>query len=224
MLKHFVTLFVAALSSLALVSSAGADVVIAPVSVTSPQGSPGGGYDLGNLINQSGMSSPYVSGVTEFVSYTSTATQTEDGSDIPSGFTDQSGRFPQSIVFTFQAQTLINGIAIWATDNGGSITQFSLVDAANNVILGLTNANPGNGTGTNPAQDFFFAPFVTSSVTMLIFNTAIGTDAEPGLGQVAFEATPVTDFLVPEASSLAVVAAALVSFFAFGFARRHVGA
>lgn len=191
--------------------TAQAGTIIDPATVSSPQGDFGGNYALVNLINQSGLSAAYVSGVTDFTSYTASTTHSENRANVPSGFTNQYGNFPQSITFTLPGSETIDAISLWATNNPGSITQFALYDAANNQLLGPTNAAAGNG-GANPAQDFYFTADTTTSLTLIVLNTAFGTSADPGLGQVAFEAVD-----APEPASLALLGAGLAS---LGFARR----
>jgi hypothetical protein len=202
----------AALSAVvAFASTARADVIIAPTSVSSPSGSFPGPYALVNLINQSGLSATYTSGVTDFTSYTSTTVHTADGLAIPSGFTDSAG-LPQTITFQLSGPTSIDAIAIWAVNDPGSITEFSL-SGDGGAIAGVFNALPDNGTGVDPAQDFLFAPQLTSQITMTVLNKGGGTDQFPGLGAVAFGSAVGSP--IPEPSTWAMM---LIGFAGLGFA------
>jgi len=57
-----------------LAAPATAEVMIDPISVTSPLRRLRGEFALVNMINQSGLSANYTSGVTDFATFTATAT------------------------------------------------------------------------------------------------------------------------------------------------------
>ncbi len=198
--------------SVTFASAAQAGVMIAPTAVSSPSGDYGGAYELVNLINQTGLSAAYASGVTDFTTYTATTVHTSSGAGSPSGFTNTPG-LPQTITFQFSAPTSISSIAVWAVFNIGSITQFSLTGDGG-AIGGVFNANPDDGAGVDPAQDFFFAPQLTSQITMTVLSTAGGTSLYPGLGAVAFGA----DAGVPEPATWAML---ILGFGAVGVALRR---
>jgi hypothetical protein len=203
---------VAVSAAIALAPAAHASVIIDPISVSSPSGDFGGAFALVNLINQSGLSAAYTSGVTDFTTYTATTVHTGNTIAAPSGFTGTSGE-PQTITFNFSGPTTIGSIAIWAINNVGSITQFSL-SGDGGAIAGVFNAAADNGTGIDPAQDFFFAPQLTSKITMTVLNTAGGTALIPGLGAVAFG----SGGAIPEPTSWALM---LVGFGGVGAAMRR---
>ena len=181
---------VAALSgAMAFASMAQADVIIGSTSVSSPSGDFSALYPLVNLINQSGLSATYTSGVTDFTTYTGTTVHTIDLSASPSGITG-SDSLPQTITFQFSGPTSIDAIAVWAFNNEGSITEFSL-SGDGGPIAGVFNALPGAHTGVDPAQDFSFAPQITSEITLTVLAEAGGVSYFPGLGAVAFGGSPV---------------------------------
>ena len=203
---------VAVSAAIALAPAAQASVMIDPISVSSPSGDFGGAYALVNLINQSGLSVGYTSGVTDFATYTATTLHDSTSAGSPSGFTGAGG-LPQTITFNFSGPISIGSIAIWAVQNVGSITQFSL-SGDGGAIAGVFNAAADNGTGIDPAQDFFFAPQLTSKITMTVLDTAGGPSLFPGLGAVAFG----SGGAIPEPTSWALM---LVGFGGVGAAMRR---
>ena len=60
--------------SIFMASSANAGLITSATSVSSPQGEFGGTFQLDNIINQSGLSAGYTSGVTDFTTFTSGTT------------------------------------------------------------------------------------------------------------------------------------------------------
>ena len=64
--------------------------------ITRPQGDLGGSYDLNNIIDQSGFSAGYKSGVTDFAAFTSTDTKT---CDFGNGFAAEESHGPQQFTF-----------------------------------------------------------------------------------------------------------------------------
>ena len=70
-----------------LAAPATADVMIDPTAVSSPSGDFGGAFALVNMINQSGLSATYISGVTDFATFTATTTHNSPAGGTNSGFT-----------------------------------------------------------------------------------------------------------------------------------------
>lgn len=177
---------------LAAASIANADIMIGAVSVSSPQGNIGGIHDIGNIINQSGLSAAYTSGVTDFATF---AAGTTHLGLTGTGFTGSETQGPQQFTFDLGAVTLINGVAVWNTTSVGAISSFSLLadtdsDFGNGVsatlVAATALATPGSPV---PAQVFSFAPTATRYVH---FN-GLSSLAPPdyyGLGEVAFSVVP----------------------------------
>lgn len=189
---------VLALAAAAYLAPAGfAGVILQPTAISSPQGSLNtAGYELTQIINQSGLSTGYTSGVTDFGTYLAGTTH-DSGTGITTntGFTNTSGGFPQQITFNLGSVVSISGLGFWATSNMGSVTEFRLFvdndnDATNGVgaqLNGTFNALADGGTA-GPGQVFSFGAVSTQFVHLYVDNTAAGTEMYPGIGEVAFDA------------------------------------
>jgi len=167
--------------------------VIGPVAVSSPQGSRSG-FPLTEIIDQSGLSANYVSGVTDFNTFT--AATTNPGGISQSGFTAAETSGPQQFTFDLGDFYLIDSIAIWNSGSAGSVISFE--------VQADSDANYGNGTtvsvlsptaldtGFLVAQVFTFAPVSTRYVHV----NGLASQQPPdfyGLGEVIFNGVPVPE-------------------------------
>lgn len=194
--------------SLFAAPAAFAQTIIEPTAVTSPQGSISG-QPLGNIINQSGLSSTYTSGVTDFATFTSTVTHSGSSNE---GFTNSHAGMPQQITFNLGAPATISAIAFWAANNIGTVTQFQLfADDDSNYSngtsgqLGTTFSSAAGTGGANAAQVFTFASTTTQYVHLNVLNTQGGTNLYPGIGEVAFRSVGGSS-AAPEPGSIAFLA------------------
>jgi hypothetical protein len=190
----------------ALVPTAGAEVVMLdPTSVTSAMGSlSSGGYaDLPNLINQSGLSSPYTSGVTNFTSYTNTTTAL--GGDQYT-WTAAQGYVTGNVDFYLGGTYTLDALSLWTLAGAAqtiSVKQFTLL--ASNSSTFSTYTTLGTYTATEPginstsvsAQVFDFTATSASYIRIEI-QSNYGNMNYSGMGEVAFGA------VIPEPSSLAL--------------------
>ncbi len=177
----------AALAALAVSSAANAGVIIGAASVSSPAGDFGAPYDLLNIVNQSGLSASYVSGVTDFDTYVAGTTHDSTFS-LNSGFTG-SDVLPQTFTFTLGGAPTIDGIAFWAVDNPGSVTSFDLYADTDNDFSNGTSALLGSFSalaGVFSGQSFSFSAVSTGFVHLRALDSAGRTDLFPGIGEVAF--------------------------------------
>lgn len=176
----------------AIICTAGASsqaaTVIGASSISSPQGS-FSGFELEDAINQSGLSIGYTSGVTDFSTYTATATHDSAGS-LNSGFTDTGG-LPQVFSFDLGAETWIDGFAFWEVDNIGSVTEFELFADDNNDFSDGSSASLGsflvdaNGSGLL-AQ---IGSFSSVSTQFIHLNATLPVGLFDGIGEFAFRSS-----------------------------------
>ena len=181
-------------STLLFAHHAVAGPILQPVGVSSPQGDFGGDFALINMINQSGLSAAYISGVIDFATYTASATHVSPGFGTNSGFAN-TGAPPGQFTFDLGALSSIDGLAFWAVQNPGSVTQFELFPD--------NDGNFGNGTGPSlgvfnigqppdptAAQVVSFAPTTTRFIHQDVLDMAFGTPLIPGIGELAFRIVP----------------------------------
>ena len=180
-------------------------------SVTATTADFGGAFALVNMINQSGLSAGYTSGVTDFATVAGGTTHNGAGA-LNSGFSV--GPFGQ---FSFDLGLVrsINGLAFWETQNSGSVLRFNLYadndqNFANGVgsLLGSFTAT-ASGAAISSAQVFGFGAVSTRFLQLDIITTAGGS--QPGIGEIAFRGA------VPEPMSLALLSIGLAG---LGFSRR----
>lgn len=157
-----------------------------------------------NMINQSGLNTPYTSGGTDFNAYTSSVLHSDTiGIWGPDDFSTTSA----TIDFDLGGSLPIEAIAIWSrggSSQGRSIRDFELFAADNDAFIGAVSlgsfVNPPNGvTGSNaptPAQVYTFAPTDASYVRLVISSINGGDTMQ--ISEVAFGG-------VPEPGSLALL-------------------
>jgi hypothetical protein len=150
-----------------------------------------------SLINKSGLSATYTSGVTNFATFTSTATHNFNSPGIatPASASWASGFGTTTGFVTFDMGSLValDKIAVW--NWGGSdpinLTGFTLFSDDNSSFTSATNlgsftVNPNGDAFANPAQVFSFA-----STTDRYFRMSItanhGHANLTGFGEVAFK-------------------------------------
>jgi hypothetical protein len=188
-----------------------ADVIVGAVSASSPNGwsNTGASWDTAHLISQVGLSSNYVSGVTDASTFTATHNDANDEwvSETVSGL-------PATVTFDLGSMVSIDGFLYWQGSwygHGGylSVQEFDLFadsddDIGNGFGTLLGSFSPGaNDVRPHPVERFNFADTTTQFVHMRI-NDDFGSDTRAGFSEAAFisgtESSP-----VPEPSSLALL-------------------
>ena len=190
-------------------------------SVTSPQGSFGGAFDIVNAINQSGLSAGYTSGLTDFDAFVASTTHNATGS-LNSGFTGAQAP-PGQFSLDLGALFTIDALAFWDTQNSGSLRSFNLYADDDQIfgngvgaLIGTFNATGGGFGGPQPtlAQIFLFGSVSTRFLHVDVLTMEGGTNLVPGIGELAFRSAEA----VPEPSSIALLLAGLLG---LGLARRR---
>lgn len=167
----------------------GTGVIIAPATVSSDQAAVFGTAAI-NVVNQSGLSIPYTSGVTEFASYLA-MDPTHDGG--PEGFVWLFEGSVANFDMDFGADVTVDAIAIWNKDDIFGVADFNLIAADNpdfnnavNLLTDILSQFPSNPVPT-PHEQFSF-----TSTTARYFRIEILTNHGAfftGLGELAFSSS-----------------------------------
>lgn len=211
--RRFVTAAVAVGLTIALSPvAARANVIIGSVRISSPQGELGG-HPLIRIIDQSGLSAPYVSGVTDFAAYTATTTHNSAGTT-NSGFTG-AHLPPGQFTFDLGAPTTVDGFAFWDVQNPGSVTAMNLYSDTDAIygnggetFIGMFNLT-GGGFGS-PQPSVAQVMGLTSNVNSQFFHIdALGMEGGtsnlyPGIGEFAFRQAAA---VIPEPGTLTILSA-----------------
>jgi hypothetical protein len=194
-----ITSTIAFLFSLPL--AVGAGTMLQPTAVTTNMGTAIG--NINNVVNQSGLSTNYTSGVTDFATYTASATHNSaSGANF---WVSASGTPSGNVDFSLGGSFAIDSFALWNLPSGGitNVQGFTLLAANNSSFTGATMLGSFtasiSGTQTAaPAQDFSFTTTTASFVRMQIAGNSLGAPFS-GFGEAALD---VASTAVPEPSTL----------------------
>ncbi len=183
---------------------AGPGVIFAPVSGVVDSNGPGFGT-INDTINQAGLLSNYVNGVTNFDAYIGT-NPLHSPQFSPGEFFGNQGTSTLTVTYDFGAAKAFNALALWNEESSG-IGRLSLLTSLDNVTFtALAIVSPfDNPLANYPAEVFSFA---TTTARYVRFEAAGCPQANPGtfaacaIGEVAFRAGN-----VPEPSSWALMIA-----------------
>ncbi len=195
-----------AVATLSVGTMAQAGTIVQPTGVSTSMGSLSAGFDIGNTINQSGLSQTYTSGVDDFDTYVG-LNPTHSGS---SGFRWASLLDNTTGTITFDLGSILTTtrLALWnAFNSAQGITAFEVFSDNDGDFGNGGTTSLGSFTGTptgdpNAAQVFDFTDATTQFIHFDV--TANGGASFTTLGEVAFEeeeGTPPPP-TTPEPSSL----------------------
>jgi hypothetical protein len=216
---RFHTFVIAAASAcvMVLAPTAEATLILDPTAVSTNMGTFSG--NINNVINQNGQTPHYTSGVTDFNSYTASATATPgNASDL---WTSGNGAITGNVDFTLGGSYAIDAFAVWAliSTNGDNIGNFTLLasnDPSFTSTTTLGNFTPTYSAGSPiPATVVTFTLTTASYVRMEITSNNAGPDA--GFNEAAFGFEPSS---VPEPASLLMAGIGIASVLGYRLRRR----
>jgi hypothetical protein len=166
-------------------------------------------YDINNTINQSGLSSSYTNGITDFDSFVSSATHTTVASN--NEWFAQSGVYSDSLIYDLGGSFNVSKIAIWNEESWGTDT----VDifASNDASFGVSTFLGSFNLTDNPLNISYLADVLDIQDTFaqyFKFNVVGSTPDSVALGEVAFGVSNISAVPVPTAALL--FAPALIGF------------
>ena len=182
--------------------SANAGVIIGATGISSNSMGTGGGSTT-NIINQSGLSTGYTSGVTDFDSYVATHPTNNAGN----AWAGLGGPVLGSMVFDLGDIFNVESFALWTQSNSNAINAFSIL--VDGVLAGSFNALVG--IGPNVAAQVFDLTALSGQFITLQVNSIHGGN-NVNIGEVAFEAA------VPEPAIIVLLGLGLVG---ISFSRKN---
>jgi hypothetical protein len=200
----------AALISIAVSVPAHAGQIRSPIAVVGATIATGGGT-TGHIIDQSGLSVPFVSGATDFDTYIASG-PTHAVVSPTNGWASHSGSTGY-LEFDLGDAFSISTFALWTQNNPGALNSFSLSSA---LDIGFTSGVSNLGS-FNAAEGIGAQTFAVSAIgefVRLQINSSHGA-TNVNIGEVAFDTT-----VLPEPAPLAVLCIGLSG---LGLARRSRG-
>lgn len=192
-LKIGTTLLTAALVA---AGSAQAGVILQPTDIAVSEQDPSFSFrTIGRIIDQTGLSATYVSGVTDFDTFTAATTAAGSGSPYPIAGVGGLGSF----YFDLGGEYTLTGIASWGQEGGtATVTGYDLYysdtfgSGGSRTLIGSFSA------GASPAAYVGSFSGINARYLELDVTSNEGSSTSSRLNEVAFEA-------IPEPSTIAFV-------------------
>lgn len=189
--------------------TANAGTMISPVSVSSDMGEFSGDFALAYLIDQSGLSAGYTSGVTDFDTYFA-GNPTADDSEFSYWFPPANGPMGY-LQFDFAQTVTLASMAVWNVPTASGIKTFNLVadddgDFTNGGTITLLSAQEIDNNGAAnavPAQIVNFTPTSLLAIRIEVTETQLPDTFAAAAREVAFGTGTAA---IPEPASIALLA------------------
>ena len=199
-----------------IIRSSNATTITGAISATTTNmGELYGSTPLNNIVNQSGLSASYISGVTDFDSFVASTTHSYWGEYEWFGFKDTYG----SIIFDLGNLFYIDRLALWNEDSQGIKEIFVSTSTTNDNWLPFGVGDKFTATDWTMNTDYSADIFKLSSTSVARFvkidvlSTYAHSDPNighyPTLGEVAFSTAP-----VPEPATCFFLALVLLAYWA----------
>ncbi len=190
-LSSRIILFASVVSILSVLTNVSrAATIIAADSVTSSISAHGYGYELGYIIDQSGLSASYTSGVTDFASFVGSTTSTTASYADDTSTLHMNAHLGVDFDFVFGSAFAFTKFALWNDNDHQGIGDFSLYSSADATFSTLTLLTSDTATyGPNgydnslTAQSFSFGP---TNTQYLRLSAVPSSSSILNFGEVAF--------------------------------------
>lgn len=186
-----------------LAGTANAGVITSAVAIDAPAHT--GAYDIGNAIDQSGLSANYVSGVTDFDAFIGSGV-THSRSNSPANYYAAFTGLPTNIDFDLGSSQSVLQLALWnyPFSNSGGIINFDVTgsnssDFSSSTFLGSYTALDDGNSSTNASQVFDINDSFSRYIRLTVNSTA---RQELGFSEIAFD---VAASSVPEPATLSLL-------------------
>jgi len=191
-----------------VLGSASAGVVISPGSVSGN----GGTFPASHIIDQSGLSAHYVSGVTDFDSFVASTTSNYGLLPNLGELGDTAGPTTGRWIFNLGSVHLIDEVAIWNQAGSASLDSFRLVastvsDFSISSVLGTYTMSQFGGCYPCNADVFSFAETSAQYIRLDVLSNA-GYSGATRINEIAFEQVN-SRLSVPEPATPALLGLAL---------------
>jgi len=212
--------FLALVAVLLSPMAANADVITSGSVYNNTAGEYSAAYNVGLLSDQSGLSSAYVDGVTDFATYTSSGVThaTSEGGGGVTWLSNGVPNFPVFMDFDLGAALQILNLALWngtagntASINGFSIFTSMVADFSVSTFAGAFN-NPIGVNGPEPVTIFDLTD-TTGQYVRVQLDSYYGNGCCAGIGEIAWDVAA-----VPEPGTLALFGIGLLG---MGLSRRR---
>ena len=171
-------------------SMATASVILSPTAVVgNTMGTGENGGSTTNIINQTGLSSGFVSGVTDFSAYLAT-NPIHDTNNEDNAWAGENGPVLGDLDFDLGGTFLLSSLALWSQSNFNGIDGFTVFSSLDDTFSSIINLGTFSASILNTITVQTFATPSTTQFIRLRVNSIHGGD-NVNIGEIAFEVSAV---------------------------------